>query len=309
MLLEFETPEEHARYAAAWEKFLERKAKIQGSGCKNESLLILVQFLIFRMEASLIKARPMARLLNDGVNRGYAVIYAENFKPAIAKVCQYLYNDYNVPREQISLIWGGDARFTGQQERISGEDIQRELAKAAVNPEGVDMKFLKKILMQLQVDTMGLSELPPELELGIQTRDKRQFEIDKFQSGKSLYCMFTFGAGGAGLSLHHRWDFLRPRRTYIAATYNEMEHEQAIGRGHRINSLSDTEQTTVLYKGTIEQRVLARRIQKGTCLNVIMDHTELTDYADADEILGVTAVEDGEEMNEREFEEIENETK
>jgi SNF2 family DNA or RNA helicase len=116
--------------------------------------------------------------------------------------------------------------------------------------------------------------------------------------------MFTFGAGGAGLSLHHRWEFLRPRRTFISCTYNEMEHEQAIGRAHRINSLSDTEQSTVLYRGTIEQRVLARRIQKGSCLNVVMQHTDLLNYDDADKILGMTAVEDVEELGEDEFKKI-----
>jgi len=128
MLIDFETPEERQKYNDAWETYLQEKSKIQSSGCKNESLLILVQFLKFRQAAELIRARSLARMMYNSHRQGNAVVSAMNFKPSIAKTIYYLNQDYNISRDQISIIWGGDARFTGNQERISPKEIQAHLA-------------------------------------------------------------------------------------------------------------------------------------------------------------------------------------
>jgi len=299
-VIEFETKEDQQQYDLAWENYLKERAKIEGSGVKNEAFLMLVQFLKFRQAAELIKSRAKARMMFEEVNKGFAVISADNFKPSIAKAINYLYQDYGIKRDNISIIWGGDARFAGNGDRIPPEEIHRIMKEAACGQE-IDMKVLKKILSQLQVDLMGLADLPKELDLGIQSRKQRQIEIDKFQSGKSQYCFFTFGAGGAGLSLHHCESFLRPRRTFASATYNEMECEQAFGRAHRINSLSDTIQEILVFRGTIEQRVLGRMFSKKGCLDIVMDHTDESNYEDAEQILKMTA-EEGEEINENEVE-------
>jgi len=308
-VIDFETDSDREQYNLAWEKYLEERAKVEGSGIKNEAFFLLVQFLKFRQAAELIKASSIARMMFEDVCKGYAAISALNFKPPIAKAVNILNTEYKVPRSKISIIWGGDARFGGVQERISPEEIQKTMAIGMAGGE-VDMKFLKKILMQLQVDTMGLANIPKELELGVQSREKRQMEIDRFQSGQSHYCFFTFGAGGAGLSLHHERPNLRPRKTNASATYNEMEAEQAFGRAHRINSLSDTQQDILVFRGTIEQKVLGRMFSKRGCLNIVMQHTEDSVYhedVEAKKILSLTADGEEETVSEDEVEEIVNE--
>jgi len=83
-----------------------------------------------------------------------------------------------------------------------------------------------------------------------------------------------------------------------------MEMEQAFGRGHRINSISHTRQSILVYRGTIEERVLARVASKKTCLDVVMSDN----YHDteAEKILSFTAAED-ERLNEKDYGDIEEE--
>jgi len=193
---------------------------------------------------------------------------------------------------------------------------KRQEQKEVITKSSMMMELLGELGMDLDELTLGdvedyVDDVPDDtisagLRLGIQSIPERQREIDCFQSGKSQYCMFTFGAGGAGLSLHHSEPKLKPRRGYHAASYNEMETEQAFGRGHRINSLSDTEQSILVFRNTIEQKVLGRMFQKKNCLDVVMRHTDESVYHDreADDILAITAEGEEETIREEEIEEM-----
>jgi len=302
LFLEFANDKQRARYMAAYENYLAQKAKWEGREEGNSDFMILVEFLKFRQAAEDVKAEIVPQILYNSFAEGHSVIMAWCFKPSIAKCCNILYQDFNVPRSEISLVWGGDAKFSGTQEEVDATDIQQMLS-AIGNGEDVDLRKMKKLVTQLQLQAAGLGSLPPELELGVQTKERRQYEIDRFQSDKSHFCFFTFQAGGAGLSLHHYIKGHRQRRTFVSATYNEMEMEQAFGRGHRINSISHTRQSIFVYRGTIEERVLARMASKKTCLDVVMAdnfHDE-----EAAKILSVTAKED-ERLNEKDYGDIEN---
>jgi hypothetical protein len=303
MIIPFETKEKSERYDTAWERFQKRKCELEGR--KNEYMLTLAAFTVFRHESELLRADTLARLGKEWTDKGYSVIYATCYKDTIAKATDYLVKDYNVTRDQISLIWGGDSKYTSNGDGGSYTPLEiQNLLTLAMLGEEIDGRKLKKIINQLHAEAAGLDDLDPSLDLGIQTREKRQYEIDKFQTGKSHYCFFTFQAGGAGLSLHHYRPTLRPRRTFLTPTYNEMEMEQGFGRAHRINSLSDTEQSIILYRGTIEERVLSRMCQKKTCLDV-MTQFGLEPDRDAEKVLGIMKDEDDELLNEREFEEME----
>ena len=105
-----------------------------------------------------------------------------------------------------------------------------------------------------------------DFELGPQSLKARQRDIDKFQFGKSLCCIFTFKAGGVGLSLHHEFPHTKQRVVILTPTYSAMEMVQGLGRCPRITSLSDTSQVIVFYLGTIEQHVAARVSIKLKCL-------------------------------------------
>lgn len=306
VVIDFETQKDQDDYNIAWEKYLEEKAKIEGGAAEGKGIYQLVMFQKFRQAAELIKAPYIARRMFDSNRLGMAPIAAFNFKPSIAKALLTLHRDFRVQRDRICLVWGGDARLSSA-ERISPEEMQQIMSRASEG-EDVDLKMLRKILAQLQFDNMGLANLPRELELGVQNKDKRQEEIDRFQSGYGQYCMFTFGAGGAGLSLHNCTPKTKQRRGYHSSTYNEMEAEQALGRGHRINSITDTEQSILVFRNTIEQKVLGRMFTKKGCLDIVMKHTDESVYHDreAEDVLKITADGEEETIREDEIEEMVN---
>jgi hypothetical protein len=315
-IIDFETEEQRQEYETAWQKYLEKRAKIERDAekLKNSAFLILVELLKFRQAAEFIRAPILARRCWEAVQSGKQVVVAACFKPTIAKIVSILHDKYNVDRDQISLIWGGTAAYSKQpEEKYSKEDIA-QIFKNMIQTGKFEPKILKEIAAQVMAQEQGLDDLPPELKLGNQSREQRQDEIDKFQSGRSMYCFFTFGAGGAGLSLHHTYEFFEdrpgeyelvtgvkttwpesavlyqhkktkkyyttlPRITYITPTWNEMELEQALGRVPRLTSLSDTYQTILLFRGTVEVNVLRRVNQKRVCLSAVVAHTEMDDEA------------------------------
>lgn len=293
-VIPFACEEDRKRYDAAWLKYLENCAKI-GKEVTNSRFLLLVEFLKFRMAAELIRAPEIARrMYHDVTTRGKAAIAALSFKSAIAKVADTLYSDFNVSRDQISLIWGGDETYnsTDKAFHYTPEEIVLLLTRAAQGIAPLDPNVMKAIHKQLSAEEAGLGNLPPELRLGPQSMKQRQEEIDRFQTGKSLYCIFSFKSGGCGLSLHHTDDMTeqkvrhqengyavledipliptRPRSVILAPTYSAIESVQGLGRGPRLTSLSDTEQVILFYKDTIEEHVAALLGNKLKCLGKLV---------------------------------------
>lgn len=282
-VIEFETPFKRQKYEKAWEEYLKKKDEIEGNKrLKNSEFLILVEFLKFRQAAEFLRADTLAKSMWESERRGYAPICACNFKPTIAKVVYHLYHDYNIPREKISLIWGGSAGF--KKPKYTKDDI-KGIFQRILQGEDVPNKILREIHQQIQAEEYGLTDLDDSLDLGIQSREDRWTQIQRFQQGHSLYCLFTFGAGGAGLSLHHKYEYTRQRITFVAPTYNEMELYQAFGRAPRLTSLSNTDQAVLLYGGTIEERVLDRVAAKTNVLEAVISHTVSKDDKETSKIL------------------------
>lgn len=280
MMVEFETAEEKHKYQLAWENYLDEKKRIEKQDLRGSSFLVLVQFLKFRQAAEIIRTRMGARMMWEAWSRdGFAPVWACNFKPTIAKIVLYLTQDYNIPRDKISIIWGGSSAWAGREELYTEAEIAKVITDAL---SGVDVpkKTLREIKVQLQQKANDLLDIPDGLRLGIQSKDQRWDEIQRFQNGRAEFCLFTFPSGGAGLSLHQNLPTLRQRRAFLAPTYNEMELIQGFGRTDRITSLSSTEQTILLYKNTIEQRVLNTMNYKRTGLDGIMKHDVTDAYED-----------------------------
>src|SRR4030095_12197242 len=107
------------------------------------------------------------------------------------------------------------------------DEIKEELIKAVRDPHNIDHKKIKAIHAQLKAESEGLGEIPKELKLGLQTKEQPNIERKRFQNDTSLCCLFTFGAGKEGISLHQFLETMRPRKQYNTPTYNEMEMLQA----------------------------------------------------------------------------------
>lgn len=290
-LIDFATPEERKFYNEAWTRYEEARKKIEGyelSGGQSR-FLILAQFTIFRKAAELCRAERLADAMYDAVQNGEAACLAVNFKGTIKRVVQILNSKYGVSRDEISLIWGGGkAQKSAKQKKKEAwqDDAMQEL----LSDLGISMDDLK--LEDVEDFKADDDNVITSLRLGTQSKAERQKEIDRFQSGKSLYCLFTFKAGGVGLSLHHsdeltkqkvrrkknNWAVVedipsiptRPRICFLAPTFSAIELVQGLGRCPRLTSLSDTKQIVIFYRGTIEERVAAIVSQKLRCLKEVV---------------------------------------
>lgn len=302
-MIKFQTKEEADFYHSAWERYLKEKAELdakkllaEGGQSDGEAtgIQMLVAFLKFRMAAEICRARYLAQRMYETVNNdGKAAVCALNFKGTIIKAVQILVDEYHVPRSGISLIWGGgQTQLTAKQKAKQKIKAQADKLVAA----GMTMDEIMETLDLDDVEDRELQDLPAHLKLGTQSKEDRQREIDRFQSGKSQYCFFTFRAGGVGLSLHHTDEMspvkvrhqkngyaliddidkvpIRPRRLFAAPTYSAIEIVQGLGRCPRLTSLSDTEQFLVFYTGTIEDDVADIVSKKLRCLSKVVKTRE-----------------------------------
>lgn len=299
----FETKEEAETYNKAWEAFLKEKAKWE-EGIGEHPFVILLKF---SMAAEYIRRRQLAKRMYEAVQRGKAAVCACKFKQTIIGVVQILISEYGVDRNDISLVWGGGQTPMSKKQKEKRKIIllKDKLAKA-----GIDVN---EMLQDLDLDTIEdreIMNLPANLRLESQSMDERQREIDKFQVGNSKYCIFTFRAGGVGLSLHHSDELttfkcrrkesgyaveedipkvpVREREAFIAPTYSAIELVQGLGRCPRLTSLSPTKQTLLFYGGTVEDDIADIVSQKLRCLSKVVRMKE----AWADVIIGQRSVDE-----------------
>lgn len=272
-IIDFPTPEMAEAYNNAVEEYYAAKRAYENRvGAGRGGFAGFAYFTIYRKKAELLRAPIIAEEKYKAVNdRGKAALCACAFKSTISAVVRELWTRYRVPREKISLIWGGDIGYKAAVEkRYSTEEIVKFLQET--DPEEIEKnkKKVKEILKQLEYSNdTGETTLPGNFDLGPQSREKRQIEIDRFQDGLTDYCLFTFGAGGIGISLHQYKPSLKPRETIVTPIYNEMEMLQALGRAHGPNSCSVTEQKIMLFRDTIEERVLGIYSAKKSCLDIV----------------------------------------
>lgn len=294
-MISFRTAEERNYYAQAYERFCKEQAKIKERG--GSEFDILVQLLKFQQAAEEIKCEYIADAMYDSVtNHNQAAVCACKFKVSIAKCVKILHDKYGVERNNISLIWGGGntSMSAKRKEKLAQKDqlsknkaAQDILAELGISAEdlGLDVEAAKTVVID------------DSLRLGPQSAVARQEEIDRFQKGKSLYCFFTFKAGGVGLSLHHtdeatKFKCRRPKPSGYAVeediplvptrqrvlfgstTYSAMELVQGLGRCPRLTSLSDTPQVILCYLDTIEERIAHVISMKLKCLREVVRQAE-----------------------------------
>lgn len=298
--MDFENDKDRAFYDSALERLLEQRAKYENSGLANANIILMVEQLKFRMAAELIKANALAKLhWEDGTKTGQTVaVGAYNFKGSIAKVVNRLYMDYNIKRDDISLIWGGSKSFTkAGQDEFTPAKIQ-EILRAATTGGYIDDKLMKRLLKHMTLKSEDLGDLPAELDLGPQSKEERQREIDKYQSGQARFGFYTFKSGGVGLSLHHNDEWMyklhgikvrrkkdsnyayvediplitnsKPRITRLGPTYSPIEMVQGLGRAPRLTSLSDTYQYVHFFRNTVETDVMAIVSRGFQCLRQVV---------------------------------------
>jgi len=74
-------------------------------------------------------------------------------------------------------------------------------------------------------------------------------------------------SGGVGVSMHHDRASTKPRHIILPPTWSAIDLVQALGRAHRLTSMSATTQEILWYGGTIEDAVKIKVELKIKCLS------------------------------------------
>jgi len=294
-MIEFQNKEEADYYHQAWERYLAEKARLEtlGLGGMPVGMALLVQFLKFRMAAEYCRSNYLVGRMMDSVEQGNAAVCALSFKATIIAMVMEL-EKRGVKRDQISIIWGGGQTQLTDKQKARAKILS--LSARQLEEQGVTQEELLENLDLDKVEDRVLMEIPEHLRLGMQSLEERTREIDKFQRGETLYCIYTLKAGGVGLSLHHTDEQTkfkcrrkesgyvveediplvptRPREVFVTPTWSPIELVQGVGRAPRLTSLSVTKQHLIYYRGTIEGRVADIAGKGLRCLSKIVKHKE-----------------------------------
>jgi len=201
-MIKFATKEEQQYYDDTEERYYREKAKLENDKAAgvNVGVMHLVLLTKRSVAAEFCRVPHFAKHMQESIEQGKAAACAVKYKPTLIQIVKYGVEHFGWKRDEISLVWGG-----GQTQLTKKQKIKAEVkAKAeALEKAGLSAAEMLKELELEDVEDRVLEELPPELRLGGQSKEERQREIDKFQSGKTNKCIYTFKAGGVGLSLHH----------------------------------------------------------------------------------------------------------
>lgn len=300
--IKFDNDDQRKQYELAWERYEREMILLKGGVKELGTFQQLVAMMKFSQAAELIRKDYFARELARIVAEGKAGVLAIKFKETGAAVIKLLVTEHGFKREDISIIWGGmGGTFTADGKVKLKEKKMSEAMWKAFGPEDLDIlkelnirilvhdnndenKIISEIELSSEIDEReklskaGLTSINAkdlqDLRLGNQNARARQSEIDAFQSGKTKICIFTFKAGGVGLSLHHHDNTCRQRESIVAPCYSAIEMVQGLGRAPRLTSLSETVQTMVFYKGTIEDHIADRVSEKLMCLREVVRQRE-----------------------------------
>lgn len=292
-LISFKTREEQQYYDDTEKRYMEEKAKlaqdIEAGLVENSGIWPLVLLNKRCMAAEFCRRYHLAEMMFNAYKDGYAACCAVKYKQTLIAIVQILEETHGIKRDKISLVWGGGQTQLTKKQRVKASMKNKA---EAIKAMGLDVDEMMEEMELDKVEDRVLVDLPEHLRLGAQSQEERQKEIDRFQSGRTLFCLYTFKAGGVGLSLHHTDEFVkekvrhkesgyaveedipnipvRPRKNFVTPTYSAIELVQGLGRCPRLTSLSNTQQELVFYRNTVEEDVARIVAQKLRCLSRVV---------------------------------------
>jgi len=269
----FENVEEE--YHKAVENFNKKANRIKDDDSLSEGqkeMALIAQFTIYRKAAENCKRFYLTDWAIQTWDKGFAPVIAFEFKQTGRNVVEQLITKHGWKRDDISIIWGGATEALTAKKKLALKIKNSEKMQDLLDELDIDTEAeLGIYLDEVQQKTDEQLKFEKDNDLLTQKPKDRERERLKFQSQISKLCMFSFKAGGVGLSLHHEEEYsnARPRRVKYPPVYSEKALVQALGRCPRITSISDTFQDMVYFIGTIEQEVKTKVVQKLRCLNEV----------------------------------------
>ncbi len=198
------------------------------------------------------------------------------------------YNDYikmlaKIDRDApggIAEIWTASLKFRMRSEEIRAPYLAdhsisiKNLGKQVIIASNF-IETLSKVKNRLL--EKGVSSNSISIIIGGQKSKERERNIDLFQTGKTDYLLLTLKTGGVGLDLPHCEEnrhLCRPRYIVIPPTWSPIELVQALGRPHRLNSISDTHADIIWFKDTEEENVAINLEPKLNSLSTLIASRE-----------------------------------
>lgn len=261
--------EGHAKiYATAHQRYIDA-CRRSGKNTSWGQFEVFIELNNYRKTVEPLRAGHLAARAAENYHSGkLATAIGCAFKETVAETIFQLVDRYRVPREHISLVWGGKRQYR-TEDLLTKEEVDKLLR------EGLDNLFRdRQMLKRLRITLRYLQDQHEHeenteqqakrhsrlLELGLlgkQNDNARQIEIDKFQDGSSRICIFTLASGGVGLSFDRDKELLLPREGLFTPVYNGKEFQQVLGRLVRRASLADANQYICMMKGTVEEHHVA----------------------------------------------------
>jgi len=261
-LVDFANDHDRQTYKKAHDKYIEVCKKV-GKNTEFGQFGAFVALGNFKKTAEPLRAPHLAKIALDNYRQGkVATVIGAAHKETIIR-CVFSLAEQGVPREHMSIIWGGGKNLN-PADLLSQEEIDTILRGiGSVRPDRRTFQRLKRTLEYIE-EQHSMDETPEQqayrhrrmsdLKLrGTQSADQRQKEIDAFQSGASRICLFTIASGGVGLSLDKDKPYLLPREGHFTPVWNGKEFKQALGRLVRRSSLADAHQFVSYMRGTVEE--------------------------------------------------------
>lgn len=285
LIVDFANEKDRGIYQRAFEVFMEKKRQA-GENTNFGPFQEFVALGQFRKAAEPLHCDQIVDLAMQDIRESKRCpVIGLAFRESVARCVRRFHKVYGIPRDKISIIWGGKRPWRQDLLLDDGQlDALMKKTAAGIQLEHDEIRALKETInyrteriMANESEAEHARRLEELKELGLtgtQSANARQYEIDKFQEGDSIVCIFTLAAGGVGLSLDHSRPHLLPRVGYFTPVYSGPEFKQALGRTVRRTTLSDTEQFLVYLRDTIEETHVAPIVDsKLACIATITENT------------------------------------
>jgi len=294
LLAEFESPEKRQYYEQTMDRY---RAELERCGKGDSEVNKMTVFGKMRHAEEQCKCSTFAKLMKESHNKGFAPICGVSFTSSVKEIVRCLVFEHGVPRNKISIIWGGNEIVTKERvAKIIGPQIfdqigsyvlryYRDRDSMTADEKNAVRKYLRWVKDQAQMDetesqqALRHSELVT-LRLDKQTLDQRHAEKEAFQNGDTEYCIFTLSSGGVGIDFDHQIEGVRPREGFFTICYWVEEFMQALYRAMRVATLTDVHQHIVFFKDTIVANHVAPRLDvkiKSVRAGVTIDDTFVDD--------------------------------
>lgn len=277
-LLRFQTDKQRQQYATAQDRWLETCERLGKIPSERGAVMAATQ--IFAAAEELIKAPNFVDEGIEELKAGRAVVIGVRFIETVKEIFGDFMRRINphtgkqFTRDDISIIYGGEKIITAD-EVYSNTEFQRVATRVNESPEGElcltkkerakfrkTMKYLSDRIRREEnsADQAARVAWLKETRLDAQDEFSRQEEMDAFQSGKTVVCIFTLSSGGTGIDLDHQHEGALPRTMLSTICYYLEQFIQAMCRCYRVSTISDTYQRVLFFEGTLIANHMAPKL-------------------------------------------------